>query len=403
MGQKVNPLLIRRAISNPNVSSWFSSPKVSSHLISQDLEIREFLTFFLQSRGMHPRSCNLIRSGNGISLDVDLYFSFALSKRVKFQWAKRFFQSLKKKYTTLNRIKDLKIFLEKIQTGETFISTSQSLLKQKVDDSVSSNFSIDYSKRVAFLCLMKEKKQQGYKKNKMSFLCMSKRALVPKFVRVRLPKLLKLFRLTKWRYRFNRFFFNKQQNQYNRYKNSDLHALSKSMAKTLQHFSGIEKINIRLFSTQLSFLPTLKLYHRFIVKELQTFYRNKNINRYFFETVELFYFVLGTFCYGNAFLLAKTIAYLLENTRKQMFVVRFIKKVLTILFNKLPLSFFAIAGIKILIKGRFNKRRRTKTIVIQEGQVSLQTLDIPIDYYQTKAVTLYGSFGIKVWLAKKIT
>lgn len=40
-------------------------------------------------------------------------------------------------------------------------------------------------------------------------------------------------------------------------------------------------------------------------------------------------------------------------------------------------------------------------MVIQEGQISLQTIRTPIDYYQTQAITLYGAFGIKVWLAKK--
>jgi ribosomal protein S3 len=93
---------------------------------------------------------------------------------------------------------------------------------------------------------------------------------------------------------------------------------------------------------------------------------------------------------------------MIEKNRKHTSTVRLLKKSLQTFFQNLPTDFFAVEGIKVLIKGRFNKRRRTKTIVIQEGQISLQTIKTPIDYYQTQAITLYGAFGIKVWLAKKL-
>jgi hypothetical protein len=112
------------------------------------------------------------------------------------------------------------------------------------------------------------------------------------------------------------------------------------------------------------------------------------------KTVETLYFVLGTFGYGNASLLGKLVSYMIEKNRKHMLTVRFLKKALQIFFQNLPGNFLAVDGLKILIKGRFNKRRRTKTIVLQQGQISLQTLKTPIDYHQTQAITLYGAFGI---------
>jgi len=143
------------------------------------------------------------------------------------------------------------------------------------------------------------------------------------------------------------------------------------------------------------------LYQRLLHKKLSFFQRNKELKKYFSESIETLYFTLGTFGYGNASLLGKLVSFMIENNRKHTLSVRFLKKSLQILFQNLPQNFFAVDGVKILIKGRFNKRRRTKTIVLQQGQISLQTIKTPIDYHQTQAITLYGAFGIKIWLAKK--
>jgi ribosomal protein S3 len=108
------------------------------------------------------------------------------------------------------------------------------------------------------------------------------------------------------------------------------------------------------------------------------------------------------FSFGNAMLLTKVIGRLLQTNRRQITVIKFLKKAMAIFFRKLPAKFSSLNGIRITIVGRFNKRPRTKTFVLQQGQLCLQTLSMPIDFHYTQVVTLFGSFGVKVWLSKKI-
>lgn len=412
MGQKVNPIIFRQALSKPQVSAWFSKNSTYSHLISQELEIKKFLSFLLRSQGIVLRSSRIVRTDHSLIVDLDLYFSYILAKQSKFSWAKSFFKTIKKKYTTLARIKDFKNFLDNLQKKEDGFKADEKdlTLPQRANKNFFTKSSthlrkdcgLDYKDRFFFFLILKEKKKFLLKKKKkMSVLSIIKRSIVPKFIRIKLPKLAQLFRLRKFHICFRDFWYKNTTFTKKNNNTTNLLALNKSLCKSLQHFTGLEKIKIRVHSNQLRFLPSFKLYYSFFTRELVMFQKNRSLQKYFFEILEVLYFVAGTFSFGNAFLLSKLISFLLENSRKHVFIVKFIRKVLNILFNKLPSKYLAINGIKILIKGRFNKRRRTKTLVLQEGQISLQTLDTSIDYNQTQAITLYGSFGIKVWLSKK--
>jgi small subunit ribosomal protein S3 len=57
-------------------------------------------------------------------------------------------------------------------------------------------------------------------------------------------------------------------------------------------------------------------------------------------------------------------------------------------------------GIKIQISGRLNGAEMARREWIREGRVPLQTLRAIIDYSNKEAHTIYGVFGIKVWLFK---
>lgn len=59
-----------------------------------------------------------------------------------------------------------------------------------------------------------------------------------------------------------------------------------------------------------------------------------------------------------------------------------------------------IDGIKIQIAGRLNGAEIARKEWIREGRVPLQTLRANIDYAYTRAHTIYGILGIKVWLFK---
>nr|QCI04787.1 ribosomal protein S3 [Bornetia secundiflora] len=59
-----------------------------------------------------------------------------------------------------------------------------------------------------------------------------------------------------------------------------------------------------------------------------------------------------------------------------------------------------VNGIKIQIGGRLNGAEIARKEWIREGRVPLQTLRANIDYAYTRAQTIYGILGIKVWLFK---
>nr|YP_009395425.1 ribosomal protein S3 [Polysiphonia infestans]ARW64405.1 ribosomal protein S3 [Polysiphonia infestans] len=61
-----------------------------------------------------------------------------------------------------------------------------------------------------------------------------------------------------------------------------------------------------------------------------------------------------------------------------------------------------ITGIKIQISGRLNGAEIARKEWAREGRVPLQTLKANIDYAYTKAHTIYGILGIKIWLFKNI-
>lgn len=83
--------------------------------------------------------------------------------------------------------------------------------------------------------------------------------------------------------------------------------------------------------------------------------------------------------------------------RKDNYFLGFIKQAI-LLFTKCDAS--CLKGVKIAIKGRFNRAPRARTTKIHFGKFSLQSFRSKIDYYQSTAYTVNGTFGVKVWLCE---
>ena len=105
--------------------------------------------------------------------------------------------------------------------------------------------------------------------------------------------------------------------------------------------------------------------------------------------------LLNLFKTKNPQVLASFIARNLEKTRFQRAVFQGVSQTVKFLFAKND----ALKGIRIQIKGRLNKSKRTQKYVIQCGQVPSQTLTVPVFYAIDEANTFYGSMGIKIWVA----
>ena len=84
-------------------------------------------------------------------------------------------------------------------------------------------------------------------------------------------------------------------------------------------------------------------------------------------------------------------------SRKDNYFLGFLKQTV-LLFIKSETS--CLTGMKITIKGRFNRAPRARTTKIHFGKFSLQSFDSKIDYYQSTAYTINGTFGVKVWLCE---
>ena len=57
-----------------------------------------------------------------------------------------------------------------------------------------------------------------------------------------------------------------------------------------------------------------------------------------------------------------------------------------------------VKGIKVQVSGRLNGADIARAENLREGPVPLQTLRADIDYSSQSAKTIFGLFGIKVWV-----
>lgn len=424
MGQKVNPILFRLGKTKTDSSVWSHFSDSSSKFVFQDLQLRDFLNNLLKSRGILLRSCSISRSHQKIDLNLDIYFSYIFSKQAKFCWARSLFQSIKKKYTKIHKIKDVRVLAS---TFEAFGYLPASLKPLKYVSKLSRRLVLGRKKN-KFSFFLKSKKDGLFTKtSKLLFFFFGKSGKRTAFNRLNESESFSFFKTAKltnpnkikyFRYNSSKlsdlFLLPKVSIPYqrsslfapylfsrNQCSSITLLKLNKQICQSVQKYTGVERVCLRLTSQQLLFLPIFRLYRQALLKELAFFQKNKDLSKYFFEIIESSFFLFVTFGFGNAFLLTSFIKYCLESSRKQLLFVKLWQKVFSVLFDRMPAKIRAIEGIKILIKGRFNKRRRTKTYVIQEGQISLQTVSLALDYHQSHAITIFGSFGIKVWISKR--
>lgn len=95
---------------------------------------------------------------------------------------------------------------------------------------------------------------------------------------------------------------------------------------------------------------------------------------------------------SNAMLLAKDIARQLEERSPfGMVLKRAMQSVMESKTRK-------VLGVKIQCSGRLNGEDIARTEWVKEGQVPLHTFDAHFDYAASRAYTIYGVCGVKVWI-----
>jgi ribosomal protein S3 len=136
-----------------------------------------------------------------------------------------------------------------------------------------------------------------------------------------------------------------------------------------------------------------------LIKEKLAELRLFEKNPFFNEGINVFF----TFIKNNESpeLVTEFIANQLKQLKKNHnFFLKFIKAALTLLNNKRLGS--NTDGIKIKIKGKFNKspRARHKTITI--GNLPLLTMTSNTHYSEKIAYSSNGTFGVKIWTYKNL-
>jgi len=138
-----------------------------------------------------------------------------------------------------------------------------------------------------------------------------------------------------------------------------------------------------------------------IFKQLRNFVRNS----FFKEAINIFFIsiskrksakILADFI-SDQFRINQLRTNQMTISRKDNYFLGFLKQTVILLIKS---EMSCIMGIKIIIKGRFNRAPRARTSHIHFGKFAIQSFNSKIDYHQSTAYTINGTFGVKVWLCE---
>jgi|MDSY01.1.fsa_nt_gb hypothetical protein len=172
-----------------------------------------------------------------------------------------------------------------------------------------------------------------------------------------------------------------------------------SFTKVLRNFMKTNRLNLQIVNlskvTQQYYYKNSKDFKNII--QLLRRYRRAKFFPDFLKLAILIYSPVSS----SANLFAQLIASHLPVVRSQTTFVLFLKQYLNAIEVILEKS--QLKGIRIAIKGRFGGISRSKTRVVQVGQVGLQTIgDSTVDFCTVRSYTKYGVFSIKVWISKNL-
>lgn len=212
-------------------------------------------------------------------------------------------------------------------------------------------------------------------------------------------------------------------------KSNDIFFFEKKLTYDLQNLQKILQILTRT-KTSLIFINTLSLYLFFSkiwYKSLNTLkpfawksFKLKSKKRFFFlekfanksenmfkkrfemgihHVKDLVYISLLTIVFKRPKILAKFIGFQIKNLPKKRRQIPFIRQIMRLILSLTGRK--DILGACIQIKGRFDRWKRTKSLVSSTGILPLQTFNINIEYGSSKGVVRKGTFGIRIWIRYK--
>jgi len=269
----------------------------------------------------------------------------------------------------------LKIFISFYITRKTIFLIHQKLTK------LSTKF-VTYHK----LCLLKKKQKKFFRKKKRYKLFYKKKFLNSK---LKLKKKKKQKKINK------RIWVNSNQ-----HKTINLKEFQVLLLESLSVYTK-NKINILITLQNLNaykYLQHTQLKNlKVIFKQLKKFIKNN----FFKEAINVLFVNISK--RKSAKLLANFLTNQLKLNqlktdqitiaRKDNYFLGFLKQSILLLIKS---ENSCLKGIKIVIKGRFNKAPRSKTNIIHLGKCPLQSFNTKVEYYQSTSYTSNGTFGVKI-------
>lgn len=339
MGQKINPIIFRLGSTQNWKSKYISKKNTETKIYNfKDIEIRNFVNQFFKSNGISIHKLKLSYYNDSLQIFISCLPTVKSISLIN----------------TNNKIQKIKLVTKKI-------NTSKYLKYDKIKKNIK-NFI-------------------KYKKLNSLSIGNSNQKLI--FDRIRFLKYYKNYLITK---------------RYKQINNIRQNSFLTDFFLSLNQFTN-NSLNISLVINRLD----KDVKHELEQKKIKILKKNiTKLRKY--ENNEFFKKGLGVLflCVtqkNSAMLMANFIASQLKVLKRHNFFLRFIKNTLTLFHTK---TFSKLKGIKIKVKGRFNRAPRARHKIIEIGNSTpTLTLKSKIDYFETTAFSANGTFGVKVWVCEK--
>jgi ribosomal protein S3 len=343
MGQKTNPSIFRLTKTSDWKSKYIEKKSTEFYLYtSKDVEIRKFLHKFFKDNGLTLHNCSINHSNELFNLFItyqqnldSLSLITNINKLHSVKLVKKK-QKILKKYSNILRNISHYYEYESLQYKQ--------LLKIKQHNIISKRKTLQ----------MKRVKSLNYYK---------------KYLRLKTQ---------------NKLFYIRANSFINKLFEGISMFLDKNVKMTLI-LQPLQK-NTKTIIT--------KTQHNLLKKKLVSL-RKYRRNEFFKEGVNLAFSCVNN--EKSSELISNFISTNFRKLKRHNFFLKFIKSILTVFVLKTFSS--KISGIKIKVKGRFNGAPRAKHKIINIGRnMPVLALNSKIDYAETTAYTINGTFGVKVWV-----
>ena len=367
MGQKTNPNIMGLGVRQKEWSSKYNIKNKEENNLHNfnDLQIKAFLSKFLYDNGMSLYNLKIKYTDKAIFIFLSFIVNKKISKVIQKGYEKENLKIKKRKITKKNRERIIqglqkirnKIIKDEIKTDITR-KIHHVIKKNKINRLKNKNMN---NKRKNFY-----NKNIRTKKCNLFFLKNYKKGLIQKISNNKTEV-------------FKKAFIEKITGSISLFtnKNLDLRIIFKSInSKKFLFLEKQERIKLK---------KTLFSLRRFRRKD------------FFKEAIIILYISINQ--KGPADLLANYLANQLGKGRRQTYFINFFKRILTIMLSRKKSK---TGGVKIIIKGKFNYRPRSKKRIITIGKCPVQTFKAEVNQSEATTYTSTGTFGVKILKYEKL-